>query len=983
MRAKWLYSGPSVAGGLLILILITGRMGIAQVIPDDTLPAPERSQASSGPTIQITGGAVRGTNLFHSFQTFSVPTGSSVVFNNPASITNIISRVTGPLPSTIDGLVQAGGTANLFLINPNGIIFGPNARLNLGGSFLATTASGLQFGNQGNFSTIDPNPPGLLTINPSALLFNQLGGAIRSQANLAVPPGQSLILAGQPIALAGGSLRAPGGRVELAGIAGTGSVTLQGNNGLNLTVPADLPLADVSLRSGTEINVRAGGGGSIAVNAQNFSLADGSILRAGIAPQQGSVGSQAGDVTIRASGAIRLSDTSFIANSGLGTGNSGNVILTADSVTLLNGSQVNASTFGNGDGGTVTILARGAVIFDGEDLQSNASGTYSRVNPGAVGNSGGIVIRAKSLAVTNGALLTASTLGQGNAGSVTIATQDGVRFAGVGANSGTASGAYSGVARGAIGNSGGINITAAALTAEQGAQLDASTNGVGNSGKIAIQTLGAVKLGGEAPAGIDDPGGLYSFVGERGIGNSGGIALQAGSLSLIEGAAVVATTFGRGNAGNVQIQVAGPIALDGQRGNFSTGIFSSVSPIAVGNGGEITLAADALTVTGGAAIAASTLGRGNGANITVTVRGMALFDGVSQDSDPTGSALFSRVGPRALGNSGNISLTAQSLMLSNGGQLQASTRGWGNGGNIQVQADRITIAGIEPNTQIASGIFSTTTANSTGVGGDIHLRSRNLTLDDGGEISAQSLGTGRSGNISLTLDDRLQGRNGQISTASAQVSGGAIAIKAGQIRLSGSSSITTSVFSGEGGGGDITLTANAIILLDDTDILAFSRDGRGGNITLTTPVFFGFRYQPAPPSTDPTTLRGNGRVDINASGRLQAGIIAVPDISKLQNTIVPLPATTVDTDSLIANSCIVRRSHQGSLVITGTGGVPTQPDDLASVPFSTYELVPLSSDRSATPSRPAIGEADGIYRLSTGELFLGRRCHLTNGNGKG
>lgn len=160
-----------------------------------------------------------------------------------------------------------------------------------------------------------------------------------------------------------------------------------------------------------------------------------------------------------------------------------------------------------------------------------------------------------------------------------------------------------------------------------------------------------------------------------------------------------------------------------------------------------------------------------------------------------------------------------------------------------------------------------------------------------------------------------------------------------------------------------------------TDILAFSRDGRGGNITLRTPVFYGFQYKPAPPGVDPTTLRGNGKVDINASGRLSAGIIALPDIGKLQNTVVQLPAAPVDTDSLIANSCIVQRAHQGSLMITGAGGIPTQPDDLASVPFSTYELAPLPADRSSTVANPAIAEADGIYRLSTGEIFLGLRCN--------
>jgi large exoprotein involved in heme utilization and adhesion len=285
------------------------------------------------------------------------------------------------------------------------------------------------------------------------------------------------------------------------------------------------------------------------------------------------------------------------------------------------------------------------------------------------------------------------------------------------------------------------------------------------------------------------------------------------------------------------------------------------------------------------------------------------------------------------------------------------------------------VSGVDPQTRLASGFFSTTTPQSTGLAGDINVKAANLELLQGGVISSQSQGTGRSGSIVLALSDRLTARDGQILTSSTQSTGGAITITAKDIRLSRNSDITTSVFSGEGGGGNISLAARSIVLLDDSDILAFSRDGRGGNITLETPVFFAFRFQPAPPGTDPATLDGNGRVDINASGRLSAGIIALPDINELQSTVTELPAGLVDTNSLIASSCIARQARQGSFVVTGAGGFPTMPDDLASAPFPTYEIVPGPAAVARTPrSTPAIAEIDGVYRLGNGEIILGRAC---------
>ncbi|MEW6492528.1 MAG: filamentous hemagglutinin N-terminal domain-containing protein, partial [Cyanobacteriota bacterium] len=166
---KWqchsLQLGIFIALGITEAIASSGNFAWSQVVNDNTLGS-ENSIVTSPQTgaFQIDGGAKIETNLFHSFSLFSIPNNGSVYFNNQPDIQNIITRVTGGLVSNIDGVITANGTANLFLINPNGIIFGPNAALNIGGSFVASTASGLNFADGTHFSATASLSPPLLTI---------------------------------------------------------------------------------------------------------------------------------------------------------------------------------------------------------------------------------------------------------------------------------------------------------------------------------------------------------------------------------------------------------------------------------------------------------------------------------------------------------------------------------------------------------------------------------------------------------------------------------------------------------------------------------------------------------------------------------------------------------------------------------------------------------------------------------------------------
>jgi filamentous hemagglutinin family protein len=569
-------------------IAFVGNPALAQIqiIPDHTLGA-ESSIVTPNvgidgiPSNQIDGGAIRGVNLFHSFQEFNVNEGQGVYFTNPSKIENILSRVTGSNPSNIQGtLGVTGGDANLFLINPNGIIFGSNALLDVGGSFLASTANSFTFPDGTQFSATNPEPAPLLTVNvPIGLQYGGNAGGIQVQqgATLEVLPGKTLALVGGNVSVTGGRLLAqggelpppstPGGRVELGGLAGAGTVVVNADG--TLSFPDGVARADVSLTNAAQVNVSAGDGGSIAVNAHNLDISEGSRLIGGIRSNMGRDGAKAGDIEINATRAVTLTGSESRIRNSVNTrsiGNAGEIRINAESLTLTGGAQIDTTIYrdGRGNGGDIRVDVNDTVTLEGVGETHRPSRIYSEVMRGAIGNAGDIIIYAKSVYVRNGAQLNARTNGYGNAGNIKLILTDTLSLDGAGIHNQPSS-INSSVQQDAIGDGGNISIKAESVFVTNGGQFNLTTSGAGNAGSLSISASNTVSFDGgfQRSDGNFLPSTAETHVESDGDGDGGTIALEARSIFLTNEAQVSVINQGSEYAGNLSV-IAHFILLDNQ-----------------------------------------------------------------------------------------------------------------------------------------------------------------------------------------------------------------------------------------------------------------------------------------------------------------------------------------------------------------------------------------------------------------------------------
>lgn len=588
---------------VMTLTIFNGNVQ-AQITSDNTTKTEVQTEDNIS---VITGGIQAGNNLFHSFEQFSLATDTAASFNHTAEISNIFSRVTGGTVSEIDGLIETQGDASLFLLNPAGVIFGANAQLDVGGSFVASTGDRLLFEDGIEFGVANPENEPLLTVSsPVGLQYGSNSGNIavlpnldrvENNSGLSIYPGTTLALLGGDVSISRNNLDAIGGNVEIGSIT-SGFVGLQANNyGWQFDYQGASNLGDISLDAGALINVS----GKTNFNAKNINISAASGIR-----DFNTFGEAKSIVNLKATESIdidggllltqvgqqRAAIAEAIADIG------GDIIIEAPKVLLNNGSVVSAGTLSDGAGGSITINAA-EVKLSTEPGKNPSIVSTSTIG---TGEGGQIEINTKDLAIENGSQIQALA-GDGAGGTIAINASETVDISGTGTlrrsdlagnvsetelNSGFfASSGIEGLpsAEQPLGKSGNLIINTPNLSIRDRGQISVSNFGIADAGDIQITT---------SDLNLDT---LGTIIANTASGEGGSIAVDAEGLVILDNESSISTTAEQdGNGGNIVIAAENLVLLNSNR------ISADASQ---GNGGRITIDTTGLFVDSTSSITAS------------------------------------------------------------------------------------------------------------------------------------------------------------------------------------------------------------------------------------------------------------------------------------------------------------------------------------------------------------------------------------------
>ncbi len=653
---------------LLASFPLAGAMGMGIAQAQSIIPAGDGTNTvvvPSGDRLDISGGQLsgNGANLFHSFQQFGLNQGQIANFLSNPQIQNILGRVVGGDASVINGLIQVtGGTSNLYLMNPAGIVFGPNARLNVPASFTATTASGIGF-NNGWFNASGTSDYATLTGNPNRFAFatNQPGSLINA-GNLAVGLGQSLGLVGGTV-LNIGQLTAPEGQIVLTAVAGENLVRLnQPGSLLSLEVsplstssssPPPLPFTPLtlaqlltggSLGNATGLTVNPNGTIQLQGSQMQIPMAAGTAIASGRLDTSGQIGgqinilgSQVGVIgaTVNVSG-VTGSGTILIGGDYQGQG----TVPNATQTFVDPNSVINASSLVRGNGGRVIVWADNATQFWGT---INAQG-------GAQGGDGGFVeVSGKEFLTFQGNVNVLAA--NGNAGTLLL---DPSTLTIIDALTG-------GDLDGFLPNILFATPDVGANTVSWGAIAAADAN-------ILLQATGDITINpivGATP-GVTTPGFANLSLGPAG---SFTLTSSTGAVRFVNTTDTIRT-----DQGSVTISGSSLVL-----GNIDTRPFSGFSP---NNGGNVTLTASSGTLTvGNIDTSSNGLGSfGNGGNITLNASGsITAGDLIGNGYGGTAGAITVTSTTGAI-NVGNIAATGVPFGGTSGNTVTLTTAS--NGGDI-------------------------------------------------------------------------------------------------------------------------------------------------------------------------------------------------------------------------------------------------------------------------------------------------------------
>ncbi|MDM8558165.1 filamentous hemagglutinin N-terminal domain-containing protein [Candidatus Parabeggiatoa sp. HSG14] len=874
------------------LLLIIGLPTQAQITTDGTL-GPQLNLP--GPHFQITPnlGQQHGSNLFHSFKDFNLQRFERATFSGPDNVQNVISRVTGGNPSNIDGLIQSTiPNADMYFLNPYGIMFGPNAQLDVQGSFHASTAHYLRLGEGGRFDARNPSE-NLLTVAPVEA-FGFLDSNVApilvkgpnaiTQPGLAIPEGKTLSLIGGTLKIQLDtvqqfqpplpSLSAPAGRINLVGVASQGEVKLGGDfvDISSFSQLAQIYLVNSQLRTSGEES------GSIFIRTGQLWMDNGSAIEADSTNQNGQ------PVSIVVHDLI-LNNGSWISSDTYGRGNGGPILLTADKISL-GGSIIQSKTNATGNAGPISIHAN--------EISLNGSSSIANVSDGS-GNAGSISIQNRDTISLNSGSIYSNAFNTGQVGQIFIETND-------------------------LSLENSSYITTDTFQASQAGDIN-----IRATGKITIAGPGqelAVSLGRASQIQSSSKSKLDSLVNVDGIPDSvvtqedfsvsnpsDNIRIKASKLILTEGGNIGLSLDHEeqsGKTGNITIDIAGAVKLSGvnpygsNESGFGSGIYAHRGQ------GNIELTANSVVFEDGAVIKSSTNGQAQGGSIKLHVAGTVTING------DTSQISLQPPQQSQLDNLGTFGQSISGIHARSNGQSEQA----GAGGHIVLHAHKLTMN---------EGTI-TTASTSGGNAGNIQIEVDQLQLNKNASITSDNINTGNAGTIAISASESIYLSNNSIITTEAfSAGGGQINIKTDNLLRLTNSNITSSVREGAGKGGDMVLNPQFIIL-ENGKIIAKAFEGNGGNMNITTTGIYRFDDESASPISASSEKGIDGVIQVNS-----------PDIN-IGDAVVVLP-TTFDVKVQLSRQCTrAQLRSQGSFAVkhyirpwnTPTGDL--QPSPLMSLP---------------------------------------------------
>ncbi len=925
----------------------------------------------------ITGGTRVEGNLFHSFGNFSVPTNNIANFVNGVSFdltgtplaaglptSNILARVTSPDPSVILGSIQTTGfgEANLFLLNPSGIVFGPSASLNVGGSVTFTTADHLRLAeatgiNNGIFNS-NPASTNILTsapvsafgfLGPSTGISVQGGSLTVTQGSIALVGGNEGFRFGNPdngaqtsvpggINLTAGTLSTPGGTINLVSVASPGEIST-----IDLTPSAGMAMGSIRLAEGSLVNASGQAGGSIKIRGGSLVIEESTLSANSIA-----AGGNPTAIDVHVSGSLTITSSTMPA--------------------LI------ARTTGEGDAGGIRIRAQN---FSAVSATDDTTFALIDTHTSAAGRAGDVTISTESLSArmagAGAFLIDSGTSAQGNGGNVVI-NSTALDLQNANINTGDFRAINSDLPIDSITGSGGvIELHAPALSLDTTVLASQVFNGHGGDISLVGQNItvngfsllsttglfgsGAVAV--EAQRFAMTEGSQIEALTAHAPG--GNVAITTNEIELSDGSTIRTQTGGIGSAGNITINATDSVTLSGNEASDQpSGLYSNSLAIEDtdprllgGDAGTITITTPHLAIIRGARVDTTTQTSGHGGNVTIratdsiTIAGERTFpipeDVFFSGGSTTAGGIFTRtIGGESCfgtcGAAGDIMIETGSLTLGQGSLLDSSTTTTGRGGNIVLDiAGRASLSGVLADGSPV-GIFSRSigTAPDSGAGGNISLSAgRSVTIHDGAAISAGSEGPGNAGTISIDAGQEFTMQDGSVTTSAGQSTGGNITINATDLIRVANGRISTSVLGGTGDGGNISIDPHTVIL-QNSKIMANAIAGNGGNIAITTPLFL----------ADQSSL-----VDASSQFGLHGTVTIQSPISNLSGTVGQLTSQASPAHVLLESRCAaLANGLQSSFVVAGRPALPAEPGGwLGSSVLMAMGMSPSSAITAETP----------------------------------